>query len=131
VTFGIKGRTLTSVVLALALIESVQAQDEALWSFLTVDIDATNGKRVVRIAAGRVPVENLREAVWMMLFRGEAERVQLNAEYVALPAGFVPQVKAPARRSGDSFSVHRTLYATRDSERRGSCARLRRADGMA
>jgi hypothetical protein len=40
-----------------------------------VDFDATNRARVERLKTGTVPVQNLREAVWMMLFRGEAEVV--------------------------------------------------------
>ena len=51
-----------------------------------------------RIRTGTVPVQNLREAVWMMLFRGEAEEVQLNAEYYPLPAGFILQVTVQGRR---------------------------------
>ena len=58
----------------------------------TVDIDATNSARAERTKAGRVPVQNIREAVWMMLFRGEATALQLTAEYYPLPAGFIPQV---------------------------------------
>jgi len=52
-----------------------------------VDRDATNRARVERVRAGTVPVENLREAVWMLLLRGEAEHIQMRAEYYPLPVG--------------------------------------------
>ena len=41
--------------------------------------------------AGVVPAQNLREAVWMLLLRGEVEEVQLNAEFYPLPDGVTPQ----------------------------------------
>ena len=65
----------------------------------SVDRGATDEARVERLAAGSVPVENLREALWMMLFRGETAEVQLKAEYYALPEGFVPQVAVPLEQN--------------------------------
>jgi hypothetical protein len=57
-----------------------------------VDKNATNKGRVQRVSAGSIPVGNLREAVWMMLLRREAEEVQLRAEYYPLPTGLTPNV---------------------------------------
>jgi hypothetical protein len=74
----------------------------------SVDVGATNGARVERTTAGRVPVQNLREAVWMMLFHGEAAALQLTAEYYPLPAGFIPQVtvrEGQGDQSGDMMMV--------------------------
>jgi hypothetical protein len=61
-----------------------------------VDRDATNKGRVEHLKAGTIPVDNLREAVWMLLLRGEAEEVQLRAEYYPLPAGLTPSVTVGA-----------------------------------
>jgi hypothetical protein len=57
-----------------------------------VDRNATNKGRVERVSAGSIPVGNLREGVWMMLLRGEAEEAQLRAEYYPLPTGLTPNV---------------------------------------
>ena len=62
-----------------------------------VDVAATNKGRVDSVKAGSIQVDNLREAVWMMLLRGEAEELQLKAEYYPLPAGLSPQVKVRTR----------------------------------
>ena len=70
-----------------------------------VDVDATNSARVESTRAGRVPVQNLREAVWMMLFRGEAAALQLTAEYYPLPAGFIPQVTVRGRDRNPSTDM--------------------------
>ena len=51
---------------------------------------------------GSVQVDNLREAVWMMLFRGEAEELQLKAEYYPLPAGLMPHVVTRTREDDSS-----------------------------
>ena len=77
-----------------------------------VDFDATDRARVERISAGTVPVQNLREAVWMLLFRGEAEQVQLEAEYYPLPPGLVPRVTVQEEddvfTAGMSFNTGQT-----------------------
>ncbi len=57
-----------------------------------VDVAATDKAREERIRTGTVSADNLREAVWMMVFRDEAEEVQVAAEYYPLPAGFIPEV---------------------------------------
>jgi len=63
-----------------------------------VDFGATNKARVESVKVGSIQADNLREAVWMMLFRGEAEELQLKAEYYPLPAGLSPQVTVRTRR---------------------------------
>jgi hypothetical protein len=60
---------------------------------------------VERLKTGTVPVQNLREALWMMLFRGEAEVVQLRAEYYPLPAGFIPHVTVREGQGDSSFDA--------------------------
>jgi hypothetical protein len=57
-----------------------------------VDRGATNARRIRRARAGVVSVDNLREAVWMLLLRGEGQEIQLRAEYYPLPAGLTPAV---------------------------------------
>jgi hypothetical protein len=81
----------------------------ALKSDGAVDFGATDRARVKRIGAGTVPVQNLREAVWMMLFRGEAEEVQLKAEYYPLPAGFIPRLTV--REAQEDF-FHNAMWAS-------------------
>jgi hypothetical protein len=70
----------------------------------SVDRDATNRDRVSRIAVGTVPVQNLHEALWMMLLRGESEEVQLSAAYFPLPDGLVPRLTIK-RRPGNPDDV--------------------------
>jgi hypothetical protein len=67
-----------------------------------VDVGATNRARVDRVKVGALQVDNLREAVWMMLFRGEAEELQLKAEYYPLPTGLIQQVTVRARADESS-----------------------------
>lgn len=64
--------------------------DLALASGGAVDVEATNRGRVRQTLAGRVSAENVREALWMLLLRGESERVQIGSEAHPLPAGLVP-----------------------------------------
>ena len=64
----------------------------ALKSGGNVDFGATNKARVESVKVGSIPADNLREAAWMMLFRGEAEELQLKAADYPLPAGLIPQV---------------------------------------
>jgi hypothetical protein len=67
-----------------------------------VDFGATNKARVDSIKVGSVQVDNLREAVWTMLFRGEAEQLQLKAEYYPLSAGLMPAVTVRTRQDASS-----------------------------
>jgi hypothetical protein len=69
-----------------------------------VDVGATNKARVDSVKVGSVQVDNLREAVWMMLFRGETEELQLKAEYYPLPVGLIPEVTVRTRED-DSFAA--------------------------
>jgi hypothetical protein len=55
---------------------------------------ATDQNRTERVRTGRLHVDNLREAIWMMLLRSEAEVVQLRAETYPLPDGIVLQIAA-------------------------------------
>jgi hypothetical protein len=56
-----------------------------------VDFRETDKGRVRHVRAGTVSVENLREALWMLLLRTEATEIQLKAAYYPLPAGLAPQ----------------------------------------
>lgn len=67
-----------------------------------VDFGATNKTRVESVKVGSIQADNLREAVWMMLFRGEAEELQLKAEDHPLPAGLIPQVTVRTREYDSS-----------------------------
>ncbi|HEY7170391.1 MAG TPA: hypothetical protein VH417_06055 [Vicinamibacterales bacterium] len=60
-----------------------------------VDRQATNLRRVEHVSAGTVSTANLREAVWMLLLRGEAEEVQVRAEAFPLPPGLTPRFTTP------------------------------------
>jgi len=83
----------------------------------SVDRDATNKGREEKVAVGHVSAQNLQEAVWMMLFRGEAAELQIEAAYFPLPPGLVPQFTAHDDRStadmGMSFggSTAQTILA--------------------
>jgi hypothetical protein len=39
--------------------------------------------------------------VWILLFRGETEEVQLRPEYYPLPAGFIPQITVGKHEGSD------------------------------
>jgi hypothetical protein len=67
-----------------------------------VDVGATNRARVDRVKVGALQVDNLREAVWMMLFRGDAEELQLKSEYYPLPTGLIQQVTVRTREDDSS-----------------------------
>jgi hypothetical protein len=72
----------------------------------SVEADATRKASVPRVAAGSVPVQNLQEALWMMLFREEAEEMQVSAASFPLPDGFVPRLTiGPRRDAGFDTSV--------------------------
>jgi hypothetical protein len=67
-----------------------------------VDFGTTNNARVESVKVGFIQPDNLREAVWMMLFRGEVEEVQLKAEYYPLPVSLIPQVTVRAHEDDSS-----------------------------
>jgi hypothetical protein len=67
-----------------------------------VDGAATNKGRTRRVTAGVVPAQNLREALWMLLLRGETEEVQLHTAFYPLPDGITPQVTV--RRDEDGLA---------------------------
>ena len=57
-----------------------------------VDASQTNKQRQQTVRSGTVSVDNLREAVWMMLFEREVAEVQLTSQAVPLPAGMTPEI---------------------------------------
>jgi len=57
-----------------------------------VNVRETNERRQAKVQAGAVSVDNLREALWMMIFGDEAEEVQLTAESVPLPQELTPEI---------------------------------------
>ena len=52
-----------------------------------VNREATNERRVATTRMGRVPLDALREAAWMLLFRHQFVDGQLNADALPLPEG--------------------------------------------
>ena len=75
----------------------------------SVDFEATDRGRARQTRAGHVSVDNLREAVWMLLLRGESERVQLHSEAHSLPTGLVPGLTVGDREGagqGPGWSWH-------------------------
>lgn len=67
-----------------------------------LESDMSHGGKARRVKAGAVPVENLRETLWMLLLRGEAEEVQVDIEYYPVPDGVTPQ--AVVRLRDDEYS---------------------------
>jgi hypothetical protein len=53
----------------------------------SVDFAATDALRAVRVRAGRVPVDNLREAQWMIALAPHSERVHVRGRSYPLPKG--------------------------------------------
>ena len=72
----------------------------------TVDVGATNSARAERTNAGRVPVENLREAVWMMLVRDEATALQLTARVLPVTRRLHPAGHGTGRTGGPVSRYH-------------------------
>ena len=70
-----------------AMIRTESCSSLALRRDGSVDRGRTAQGRRIRTVAGRVNTENLREALWMILLRGETERVQLQAAYYPVPSG--------------------------------------------
>ena len=76
----------------------------ALESDGNVNFAKTDKQRALRAVAGRISVDNLREAVWMMLLRGEAEKIQPTATYYPLPAGVTPSVRIGDSEAADIWT---------------------------
>jgi hypothetical protein len=53
----------------------------------SVDFTATDALRAVRVRAGRVSVDNLREALWMMALAPHSERVHVRGRDYPVPRG--------------------------------------------
>jgi hypothetical protein len=70
-----------------------------------VNFEATDASRKAAVEVGRVKVENLREAVWMMLLAPVAQEAFLSADYFPLPQGMIPTPPDPdaSRRIAGSF----------------------------
>jgi hypothetical protein len=58
----------------------------------TVNVPDTNNRRKETVRSGVISIENLREAVWMMLFKDEAAEIQLLSDAVPLPRGLTPEI---------------------------------------
>lgn len=78
----------------------------------TVDRVATNKARTVRTAVGRMQVQNLQEALWMMLFRAEAESLQVQAAYFPLPGGLARRFAVPPSRADTTLDSLTTMSST-------------------
>jgi hypothetical protein len=60
----------------------------------SVDGTRTDAARVPKLETGRLPLDNLREAAWMILFAGEIESSGFpDADYFPLPPGVEPKVE--------------------------------------
>ena len=68
----------------------------------SVNVAQTNKQRKETVRAGTISVDNLKEALWMMLFEREAAEVQLTAEAIPLPAGMTPEITIQDR-TGDTI----------------------------
>lgn len=60
----------------------------------SVDRDATNKARVNRVRGGKVSIENLREAAWMLLLSTEVKPIELRPRMFPLPAALEPKLFA-------------------------------------
>lgn len=83
-----------------------------------VNVSQTNKQRKETVRSGTVSVDNLREALWMMLFEREAAEVQLTSEAVPLPVGMTPEITIQDRiadtvRFGASWNSGQTLLVWR------------------
>jgi hypothetical protein len=68
----------------------------------SVDRTLTDSSRADKVRSGHVSVDNLREALWMMLLQEKTSRIQLRAEWYPLPEGLAP--KSVARPPTLDFS---------------------------
>lgn len=73
----------------------------ALFQDGVVDGARTDASRSAQLVTGRLPADNLREAVWMTLLLGKVEsRTHRQAYRVALPPGIEPKVPRGGSYSG-------------------------------
>jgi hypothetical protein len=81
----------------------------------SVDVAATDGLRGVRVRAGHVPVDNLREALWMIALAPRSERVHVRGRSYPVPKGVEirhavePRPEAPVYGFGGRGSSAQTL----------------------
>ena len=76
-----------------------------------VDRAATDASRIEHVRSGTISIDNLREALLMMLLQEETEKVQINAEWYPLPDGITPEVIA-RRRGSDAFTFDGATITT-------------------
>ena len=62
----------------------------------SVDRALTDAARADTVRTGKLAVDNLREAVWMMLLQEKTSRIQLQAKWYPLPDGLEPHIVAHA-----------------------------------
>jgi len=62
----------------------------------SVDRTLTDAGRVDHVRAGKISVDNVREALWMMLLQEKTSRIQLRAGWYPLPDGLEPHTVAHA-----------------------------------
>ena len=72
----------------------------------SVDRAATDRARAERVRMGSLPIDNLREAVWLLLLRDTAEEIQVASEAYPLPTGMTPQIVVGEMPHGLSGFVH-------------------------
>jgi len=60
----------------------------------SVDRAQTDAARHDHVRSGRLSIDNLREAVWMLLLQPHVTRIQVKAEYYPLPEGLAPETVA-------------------------------------
>jgi hypothetical protein len=68
-----------------------------------VDTATADSRRSERVRWGRLSVDNVREAMWMMLLQEESEPLQIRAEWYPLPSDLVPETVARASNMGLMF----------------------------
>lgn len=68
----------------------------ALRSDGSVNRADTDAAREQRVSRGTVSAEAIREAVWMLMLRGEVQDVQVSAQWFPLPKGMQPVLPGPA-----------------------------------
>jgi hypothetical protein len=80
----------------------------------SVDHAKTDGARSMRVRAGHVSVDNLREALWMVLLKGHTERVHVRMRDYPVPRGvdiryaFGALPEAPASGLSATFNTGQT-----------------------
>ena len=81
----------------------------------SMNIAAIDARRKESVTAGAMPVDNLREAVWMLALRTQVPELQVAAEFYPLPKGLeVVSSRAqpgPERLQSSVFSTGQTLLA--------------------